>query len=95
VSGHIVRNLILLAGIAVVLLASASLWFNEGEVDILVTTDENGIEFETRLWIVELDGVAQLRAESKNAAWIERIQGRRDLQLDRAGRRVDHVGLSP
>jgi hypothetical protein len=78
-----VRNLILLAGIAVALLASASLWFDEGEAVTLITTDENGNEFETGLWIVELDGVSYPRAESEDAGWVERIRVRPDVQLDR------------
>ena len=87
------RKLILLAGVAVALLTSISLWFDEGEVVRLITTDENGNEFETGLWVVDLEGVSYLRAESKDAAWIERIRKRPDVQLDRAGRRTDYRAI--
>ncbi len=87
------RKLILLAGVAVALLTSISLWFDEGEVVRLITTDENGNEFETGLWIVDLEGVSYLRAESKDAAWIERIRKRPDVQLDRTGRRTDYRAI--
>jgi hypothetical protein len=87
------RSLILIAGIAVALLASASLWYDEGEVVTLTTTNGSGTEFETRLWIVELEGVPYLRAESKTAAWVERIHVRPDVQLDRAGRRADYLAI--
>jgi hypothetical protein len=87
------RKLILLAGIAVALLTSISLWLDEGEVVRLITTDENGNEFETGLWIIELEGVAYLRAESKDAAWIKRIRERPDVQLDRTGRRADYRAI--
>ena len=63
-----VRHLIILTSIAVALLASASFWLDEGEVVTLITTDENGHEFETGLWIVELDGVSYLCAASTDAA---------------------------
>ena len=87
------RNFIFLAGIAVALLISASFWFDEGEVVTLITTDENGHEFETGLWIVDLDGVPYLRAESTDAVWLQRIRGRPDVQLDRTGRRVGYRAL--
>ena len=81
------RNFIFLAGIPVALLTSASIWFDEGEVVTLITIDENGHEFEIGLWIVDLDGVPYLRAKSTDATWLQRIRGRPDVQLDRAGRR--------
>ena len=87
------RKLILLAGVAIALLTSISLWFDEGEVVQLITTDENGNEFETGLWVVDLEGVSYLRAESKDAAWIERIRERPDVQLDRAGRRTHYRAI--
>lgn len=88
-----VRNLIIFACIAVALLASASFWLDEGEVVTLITTDENGHEFETGLWIVELDSVPYLCAASTGAAWLERIRARPDVQLDRAGRRIDYRAI--
>ena len=88
-----VRHLIILTSIAVALLASASFWLDEGEVVTLITTDENGHEFETGLWIVELDGVSYLCAASTDAAWLERVRGRPDVQLDRAGHRADYRAI--
>ena len=82
------RNSIFSAGIAVALLTLASFWFDEGEVVTLITAYENAHEFETGLWVVDLDGVPYLRAESTDAAWLQRIRRRPDVQLDRAGRRA-------
>ena len=68
------RYLILLAGLAVLVLSSISLWLTEGEVVTLVTTDSRGNEFETGLWIVSVEDVLHLRAESPDAAWLARIR---------------------
>lgn len=87
------RKPIILAALAVMLLIAASLWLEEGEVVTLVTTDDQGQEFETGLWIVDLDGVPYLRAESADASWLDRIRARSDVQLDRAGRRVAYRAI--
>ena len=84
------RNLIVLTAVGVALVATASFWLEEGEVVTLITTNESGSEFETRLWIVEIDDIPYLRAETENTAWVERIRGRPDVQLDRAGQRTDY-----
>lgn len=80
------RNLIIVAGIAVALLLLAALFMDEGEVVTLITTDSEGHEFETGLWIVELDGTLHLRADSLKASWLARLQVRPDVQLRDEGR---------
>jgi hypothetical protein len=91
--GQGVRHLIILAGIAVALLIGASLLLEEGEVVTLVTTNDAGQEFETGLWIVDIDGASYLRAESASASWLDRIRARSDVQLERAGRRAPYRAI--
>jgi hypothetical protein len=77
----------------VVALLVASLCFDEGEVVTLMTVDSRGNHYETSLWIVDLEGVPFLRAESPSASWLGRIREFPDVKLDRAGRRTDQRAI--
>ena len=79
------RYLILLAGVLVVIVLLVSRWFDEGEVITLVTFDAEAQEFETGLWIVEVDGAPYLRAYSLQSAWLRRLTAIPDVQLTRDG----------
>ena len=91
--GQDVRHLIIFAGVVGALLLSVSLWLEEGEVVALVTQNDQGHEFETLLWIVDLEGVPYLRAESDEASWLDRIRARPDVELERAGRRAPYRAI--
>ncbi len=79
------RYLILLAGVAVVVVLGTSLWLDEGEVVTLVTFDSEAQEFETGLWIVEVDGAPHLRAYSVKSSWLRRLSESPEVRLTREG----------
>ena len=58
-----------------------------GEVVVLTSFDEAGQARETRLWIVDHDGTAYLRADGQDAGWLARIRARPAVSIDRGGRR--------
>lgn len=69
---------LLLIVFAVQLVASES-----GEVVVITTYDREEVGYDTRLWIVELDGRWYLRAGSRDAPWAERLKERPDIFLVR------------
>jgi hypothetical protein len=82
-----------LAGIGVVVLLIASLWFDEGEVVTLITMDAGGNHYETSLWVVDLEGLAFVRAQSSSPPWLDRIREISEVKLDRSGRHTDHHAI--
>lgn len=56
-----------------------------GEVVVLTTTNEQGNPEETRLWIVDNDGEAWLRAGGERSAWYRRILQDNSVTLMRHG----------
>jgi hypothetical protein len=56
-----------------------------GEVVVLESIDADGESHETRLWVVEYDGHAWLRAGMPESAWLVRIQGNPEVTITRAG----------
>ena len=70
------------ASLAVVLVV-ASLAVDEGEVVHLRTVGSDGLEEEADLWIVDLDGVPHLRANSRNATWLTKLRAKPEVRLRR------------
>ncbi|CAG0948561.1 hypothetical protein MYXO_00032 [Myxococcaceae bacterium] len=68
------RALLLAIGVGVAAVVLISSLVDEGEVVTLVTHDANGAEYETPVWIVEIDGRRYLRAGGPGARWLERIR---------------------
>jgi hypothetical protein len=85
--------LISLIGIGMVALIVVASQLDEGEVATLFTVDARGIEYENGLWVVDLDGVSYLRAESPDSYWFQRIQQIPDVELERSGRRSEHRAI--
>ena len=56
-----------------------------GEVVVLTTTDAAGAPQETRLWIVDHEGSAWLRAGSNTAGWFGRLSAHPDIEVERGG----------
>jgi hypothetical protein len=71
----------------------ASLWFDEGEVVLLTTMDARGNDYETSLWVVDLEGHAFVRAQSSSSAWLARVRELSDVKLERSGRHTDHRAI--
>jgi hypothetical protein len=62
-----------------------------GEVVVLYTQDNAGEQFSTRLWIVDHEGDAWLRAGSEQAGWYKRLMVLPEIELFR---RSDRRSLS-
>lgn len=76
-----------------VLLATALAWFGvqviaseSGEVVVVRTTDAAGETHETRLWVVDHDGAAWLRAGHAESGWLKRMQAQPEIEVVREGR---------
>lgn len=87
------RRLVCLAGAGVAVLIVASFCLDEGEVVTLLTMDGKGDQYETGLWIVDLDGVFYLRAESTDSSWLGRIRHVPKVTLVRSGRNTDYHAI--
>jgi hypothetical protein len=57
-----------------------------GEVVVLTSTGPDG-EQDTRLWLVEIEGVPYLRAQA-DSGWYQRLQASPVATLERAGNRT-------
>lgn len=66
-------------------LVVASWWVDEGEVVTLVTFDARGRPVEHGLWIVDLDGVAYVRAANSHERWLVRLTEQPEVHLERHG----------
>ena len=75
----------LMIGVAslVGVLVFMSLAIDEGEVVHLRTAGLDGLEEEADLWIVDLDGVPHLRANSGNAGWLAELRAQPEVRLQR------------
>jgi len=74
------------AGLVALLLVVQIVASETGEVVVLTTTDAAGTPQETRLWVVDHDGAAWLRAGSQGAGWFGRLSADPDVQVERGGR---------
>ena len=79
---------ILIGAVALVALVLGGVitWMSEsGEVVVLRTFDREGEPYETRLWIVEHDGAAWLRAGQAESVWFKNLSENPDVVLQRGG----------
>ncbi|TFG96725.1 MAG: hypothetical protein E4H11_02970 [Myxococcales bacterium] len=83
------RRLILwlgaLLGLAVVVIATQYLASESGEVVVLRTLDAEGGVHETRLWVVDHEGSAWLRAGNPHGGWFPRLSARPAVEVVRGG----------
>jgi hypothetical protein len=56
-----------------------------GEVVVLHTRASDGLEHETRLWVIELDGQQYLRAGDAGSRWYARLSVHPDVVVARSG----------
>ncbi len=71
--------LVLLVVVFVVQFAASE----SGEVVVITSYDREEVAYDTRVWVVELDGQWYLRAGSRDAAWAERLAERPDFFMVR------------
>ena len=72
-------------GLFVAVMALQMIASESGEVVVLTTTDEAGAPQETRLWVVDHDGAAWLRAGSDQQGWYGRLRNQPRIQVERDG----------
>jgi len=64
-----------------------------GEVVVLTSTDDAGAAHETRLWIVDNDGSAWLRAGAGESGWYARILQQPRVTLTRNGQSAAFMAI--
>ena len=72
-------------GIALVVMGTQYLASESGEVVVLRTTDAAGGVHETRLWVVDHDGSAWLRAGNPSSGWFPRLSAQPAVEVVRGG----------
>jgi len=76
-----------LIGLLVLLVVAQQIAAESGEVVVLTTHDAEGRPHETRLWVVDHEGSAWLRAGADVQAWYGRLLERPEVEVERAGSR--------
>lgn len=66
------RKTMLIVGWIVGILVIGALLLDEGQVVTLLTR-EDGREYETQIWVVELDGAFYIRSNRPDSEWLRRI----------------------
>jgi hypothetical protein len=79
------RIVAVVAGIFLALGVLQMVASESGEVVVLTTTDGSGAEQTTRLWVVDHEGAAWLRAGQDGQGWYGRLQARAAVTLERDG----------
>lgn len=76
------RQIMLVAAVAIAITVGAAEILGRGEVVEITTVALNGITRETPLWIVEVGGDLYLRAGSPSARWLARIENNPVIWLE-------------
>jgi len=92
------RRIAIIAGLLVglvVVVFGLSLIASErgGEVVTLRTTDAAGAVHETRIWVVDADGHAWLRAGDPKSGWLSRLSDRSRVEVERDGQRASFIAV--
>ena len=85
-----VRYLIVAGAVLVAAVLVFAMGMDEGEVVTLISVGDKDIQYETGLWMVEIDGQFYLRADSPEAYWLQRIRLRPLVELSRDGQRSSY-----
>jgi hypothetical protein len=84
----------LLVSLAVVVLGLSMIASERGgEIVTLRTTDAAGAVHETRIWVVDADGHAWLRAGAPTSGWLSRLRERAVVEVERAGQRASFTAV--
>jgi len=87
---NVARVVGVLLALAVLFVASIFAASEMGSEVVTVTTWEaDGSPVETRLWVVDDDGHAWLRAGVPTSGWLQRIEGNPKIRVDRGGAALD------
>jgi hypothetical protein len=82
------RQLIVLCGLLLAVVAIGSGWIDEGEVVQLTTFDARARAHETDLWIVDVGGRSYVRADLPGAEWLARLRANPEAELRRDGSKL-------
>ena len=70
--------------LAVVVMLAQGIASETGEVVVLHTTDADGHDVTTRIWVVDYDGAQWLRAGRAESGWYGRLAAQPDIRVERA-----------
>jgi hypothetical protein len=92
------RRIAIVAGLAVglaVFVFGLSFVASEmgGEIVTLRTTDAAGAVHETRIWVVDADSHAWLRAGDPKSGWLSRLGERSQVEVERGGQRAPFTAV--
>jgi hypothetical protein len=79
------RQLTLIVGLLLGVVAIGSGWIDEGEVVQLTTFDARDHAHETDLWIVDVGGESYVRADIPGVGWLDRLREHPEAELRRNG----------
>jgi hypothetical protein len=77
------RPIMLAMGVIAAGLVLAAFSLDEGEIVTLVSLDANGMEHDTQLWFVRIDGVLFLRASTPRVGWLRRVTDSGRITVER------------
>lgn len=89
----VIRIFAVLFVLLVVLAGAQYVASESGEVVVLTTTDADGTPHETRLWIVDYEGNAWLRAGADVQAWYGRLLEQPEVEVERDGKRKSYTAV--
>jgi len=82
----VLARLLLGAVLLLTLIAAGSYWAGEQtEVVVLRTSDSIGRGYETKMWVVDLEGVPWVRVANPQRGWYRRLLEQPRVELVRAG----------
>jgi hypothetical protein len=86
---------IIVASILVWALIVAVTWLagEQTEVVVLHTRDERGVEFATKMWVVDLGDVTWVRVANPRRAWYQRLIANPRIELERRGQREPRLAI--
>ena len=79
------KRVMLLGLIALVVAAGTYLAGEQTEVAVLRTYDEEGLSYDTKLWVVDYDGAPWIRVAKPERHWFQRLLVDPHAQIVRAG----------
>ena len=85
----------ILGSIAVWALIVVATWLagERTEVVVLHTRDEKGVEFATKIWVVDLGDVTWVRVANPRRGWYRRLLANPRVELERGGHREARLAI--
>lgn len=80
-----------------VLVAAAGTYVagEQNEVAVLRTRDATGVPYDTKLWIVDVDGAAWVRVARPERQWFQRLRAEPEIELVRGGAEPRRMRATP